>query len=271
MNPEIRLLEIPDLYAVKELGKLTWEGGDYLGKVAKGWIEDGGFLGLFEGDNLIGCAKISRLPDQVVWLEGLRVHPDHQKQGLGKLLAGKAMDLALHLVRSGEAAHIEFSTYYQNLESIHISTQAGFAQCDEYYILSHKPVKPVSSQHHQRIHEDVTDYFPVTVPYGWKFLHPVKQALNWLNKRAHLIRAGGGYFYVAGDSPVACLLTPAGDWLHDALPYIQYAFGKKNQIEILLHKSREFEIGTLMELGFHWWEEGTPDKVLVFRHGMQGS
>ncbi|TFH40724.1 MAG: GNAT family N-acetyltransferase, partial [ANME-2 cluster archaeon] len=166
MIPEFRLLQPTDLYAVKDLSKLMWDGDDYMGKVAKAWIEDGGFLGMFDVDKLIGCAKIPRLPNQVIWLEGLRVHPDYQKKGLGKKLAGLVLDTALQFVRSGDATHIEFSTYHLNEESIHISTQAGFKQIDEYYILTHKSVKPSATNQHHRIHDYVTDYFPHSIPFG---------------------------------------------------------------------------------------------------------
>jgi len=146
MKPEIRLLNEADLKDVKELAKHIWEGNDYLGKVAKTWIEDGGFLGMFDAEMLIGCAKITQLPDTVIWLEGLRIHPDYQGKGLGKQLAKVVLDMALQFVASGEARYIEFSTYCLNHESIHISTQAGFKVIDEYYILSHKAVKPSSIQ-----------------------------------------------------------------------------------------------------------------------------
>jgi GNAT superfamily N-acetyltransferase len=266
MTPEIRMLHLDDIKAVKDLAKQIWDGNDYLGRVARAWIEDGGFLGMFDGQNLIGCAKITRLPDGVIWLEGLRIHPDWQKQGHGKKLAAQVMDVAQQFVRTGDASSIEFSTYYKNLESIHIATQAGFKQIDEYYILTHKSVKLSGDKHHTRIHDDITDYFPVTLPYGWKFLHTARQALNWLNKKADLHRAGGGYFYVAGEQPTVCLMSPAGDWIDEALPVIQHLLGKKEEISVLLHSSRKFEIPILLALDFHWWEEGIEDKVVVFRH-----
>ena len=266
MKPEIRLLNETDLRAVKELAKYTWDGNDYLGKVAKSWIEDGGFLGMFNEELLMGCAKITHLPDAVVWLEGLRIHPDYQGKGLGKQLAKVVLDMALQFVKSGEASYIEFSTYCLNHESIHISTQAGFKPIDEFYILTHKSVKPSSIKHFSRVYENVSDYFPSLLPYGWKFLHPTKQALNWLNRKVQAAKAEGGHFYVGGEEPTVCLLTPAGDWLSQALPYIQYYLGKKKDIEVLLHTSRKSEIPVLQELGFHWWEEGQEDKVIVYRY-----
>ncbi len=266
MEAEIRLLNIDDLKAVKELARHIWEGNDYLGKVAKGWIEEGGFLGLFDADMLIGCAKITHLPDGVVWLEGLRIHPEYQHKGLGKELAKTVLDMALQFVQSGEAQHIEFSTYCLNQESIHISTQAGFKPVDEYYILTHKSVKPASPKHFSKIFDNVTDYFPTSLPYGWKFLHPTKQAVNWLNRKVQVAKAEGGHFYVGGEEPTVCLLSPAGEWLDQALPYIQYYLGKKKEIELLLHPSRAAEIPVLQELGFHWWEEGQEDKIIIYRY-----
>lgn len=266
MEPQIRMLQMDDLRAVKDLAKLIWDGDDYLGKVAKAWIEDGGFIGMFEAENLIGCSKITRLPDRVIWLEGLRIHPDHQKHGLGRMLSGQVLETARQLVASSEADHIEFSTYCLNEESIHLATEAGFEQYDEFYILSHKSVKSTAPKLHIRVHDDATDYFPVSIPYGWKFLHPVKQSLNWLNKKVTALRAGGGYFYVGGESPSMCLLSPAGDWLQEAMPLAQHILGKKEDIQVILHSSRRNELDTLFELGFHWWEEGQEDRILVYRY-----
>jgi GNAT superfamily N-acetyltransferase len=266
MTPDIRLLHKDDLYSVKDLAKLIWDGDDYLGRVAKAWIEDGGFLGMFDAGKLIGCAKITRLPDQVIWLEGLRIHPDYQHQGLGRQLSGQVLDMAQQFIQTGDAQSIEFSTYHLNEESIHLAETAGFKQIDEYYILTHRSVKPNPAHQHGRIHDDVTDYFPKSIPFGWKFLHPAKQSVNWLNKKADLLRAGGGYFYVGGDTPVLCMLSPVGDWLEQAMPAVQHVLGKKEPIEVLLHNSRKFEIPALQALGFHWWEEDHEDRVLVYRY-----
>jgi GNAT superfamily N-acetyltransferase len=266
MNPDIRLLQMNDLYAVKDLAKLIWDGDDYLGKVAKTWLEDGGFIGMWDGNQLIGCAKITRLPNQVIWLEGLRIHPERQGKGLGKKLAGVVLDTAVQLVRSGEADYIEFSTYYKNESSIHIATQAGFKLIDEYYILSHKAVKPTSTNHTYRVHDDVTDYFPTTFPFGWKFLHPNKPSLNWLNKRVKMLKAGGGHFYIGGEQATVCLLSPAEEWVEKAMPIMQYFLGKKQQIEVMLHTSRKAEIEILQSYDFHWWEEEQEDKVVIYRY-----
>jgi GNAT superfamily N-acetyltransferase len=266
MKQQIRLLNATDVYAVKDLAKHIWDGEDYLGKVAKHWIEDGGFIGMFDGDKLIGCSKITRLPDRVIWLEGLRIHPDYRKQGLGKQLSETGMEIALNLVKSGEADSIEFSTYCLNEESIHLAAQAGFKQIDEHYIMSHKSVKPAAENRHGRIHDDITDYYPVSLPFGWRFLHPVKASLNWINQKSRLVRADIGYFYVGGEQPTVCLLSPAGEWILKALPVMQYFVGKKEPIELILHSSRKFEIEMLLSLDFHWWEEGQEDRILVYRY-----
>ena len=266
MNSDIRLLQADDLYAVKDLSKLIWDGDDYLGKVAKAWIEDGGFIGMFDGDKLIGCAKITRLPNQVIWLEGLRIHPEYQHQGLGRKLTGLVLDTALQLVRSNEADYIEFSTYYKNVESIHLAEEAGFKLIDEYYTLTHKAVKPTSTNLTYRVHDNITDYFPTSFPYGWEFLHPTKPSLNWLNKRVKMLKAGGGHFYIGGEQPTVCLLSPAEEWVEKALPIMQYFLGKKQPIEVMLHHSRKQEIEILQSFGFNWWEDDIEDKVVVYRY-----
>lgn len=260
------MLEQRDLNAVKELAEHIWEGHDYLGNIAHQWIAEGGFYGLFEGSRLIGCSKLTFLPDKVIWLEGLRIHPDYQGHGLGSELSAYVMDQALLFKSEGKADSIEFSTYCLNHESIHISQKAGFRIVDEFYILTHDLVKPLSYSDKAIIDKTINKFYPSYLPYGWKFLHPCQDSLNWLQQRAKAVQCLEGSFYVGGEEPTVCLLTAAGKWLLSALPQIQFCLGDKYEANILLHTSRQEEVQTLLDLGFHWWDEGQEDKIFVFRY-----
>jgi len=266
METIIRILENDDLRSVQSLSTLFWEGGDYLGNVASTWIKDGGFWGLFCGKELIGCAKMTKLPYKVIWLEGLRIHPKYQNHGLGKHLSSIVLENALKLVSKREADHIEFSTYYLNQESIHIATDAGFCPIDEHVFLTNCPVVQSGQIFPRKISEIVYDYFPVTMPFGWKFLHPGRQSLTWLNKRLHAYNVEGGCFYAGGEQPVVCLLSPAGDWIKKALPIMQSILGKNQEIHLMLNKTHLAEAEELLSLGFHWWDADKPDRVLVYRY-----
>lgn len=54
----------------------------------------GELIGVYKEDQLIGIGRFSVLPDNSGWLECLRVHPDHQGQGAGKLIYDDYVALA---------------------------------------------------------------------------------------------------------------------------------------------------------------------------------
>jgi GNAT superfamily N-acetyltransferase len=183
MEMIIRALNNRDLRAVCDLSTKIWDGKDYLASVAKDWILDGGFYGLELDGKIVGTAKMTLMPNRVVWLEGLRVLPEFQKQGYGKKLADFILKLALKLVKKGKADLIEFSTYYKNTETIALATAAGFQEVDKFYLLSHKPVETKEINLRFKIHPDTYKGYPTALPFGWKFLHPNMKSLRWLNKK----------------------------------------------------------------------------------------
>lgn len=57
------------------------------------WNTEGAFLCAYDKDEMVGIAHLAVLPDRAGWFEALRVHPDHQNQGVGKALYEKALEL----------------------------------------------------------------------------------------------------------------------------------------------------------------------------------
>jgi GNAT superfamily N-acetyltransferase len=75
-----------DVPRIQKLTKDIWDGSDYLGSVIEGWITEGGvYVGEVEGA-IVGVTRIKRNGPQELWLEGLRIDPALQGQGLGRLM-----------------------------------------------------------------------------------------------------------------------------------------------------------------------------------------
>ncbi|GAB6101553.1 hypothetical protein JCM16138_07760 [Thermococcus atlanticus] len=85
MEPIIRKARPEDRPFIEEIAQLTWGGEDYLARVFDEWLGDNFYVLELDG-KVIGTAKLTILPDKVGWLEGLRVHPNYQKRGFGRVL-----------------------------------------------------------------------------------------------------------------------------------------------------------------------------------------
>lgn len=88
MEPEldIRELENSDKEEVVDMTSDIWDGRDYIPDYFDRWLEDGGFIcGTVDGD-IVALAKQTWHSDDVLWLEGLRVHPEHRKKGYGRVM-----------------------------------------------------------------------------------------------------------------------------------------------------------------------------------------
>jgi GNAT superfamily N-acetyltransferase len=79
---------------VLELTKTIWEGHDYVPRVWEEWLADPeGLLAVAEyAGHVVGISKLSRLTSDEWWLEGLRVHPKYQGQGIAAHLHDYLLD-----------------------------------------------------------------------------------------------------------------------------------------------------------------------------------
>jgi len=77
-----------DTREVMELTRTIWEGEDYVPQVWLEWLSDPlGLLAIAEfGGQVVGLGKLSQLSPVDWWLEGLRVHPKHEGQGIASHL-----------------------------------------------------------------------------------------------------------------------------------------------------------------------------------------
>ncbi|MFP4050591.1 MAG: GNAT family N-acetyltransferase [Thermoplasmata archaeon] len=82
-----------DKEEVLELSSHIWEGHDYIPDVFDEWIRDGGFYCAKLDGKIIAVDKFTEQGNGVIWLEGLRVHPDYQGKGYASKMVNGLMDI----------------------------------------------------------------------------------------------------------------------------------------------------------------------------------
>jgi ribosomal protein S18 acetylase RimI-like enzyme len=122
----IRLARREDRAALEAIAEQTWDGDDYLPDVLDNWFDDPyeGFYVAVLRDQVVGAAKITRFADDEWWLEGLRVDPAYQGQGLARILH----HFALNQVRQMGSGVVRFSTASTNEAVNRLAQETGFVR-----------------------------------------------------------------------------------------------------------------------------------------------
>jgi GNAT superfamily N-acetyltransferase len=109
-----------------ELTSMIWEGQDYIPRVWADWLADpGGLLLVAEGEgHAVGLGKLTDLGLGEWWLEGLRVSPAWQGQGVASHLHESLMEAWRH--RGGGT--VRLATGSQRLQVHHLCARLGFFQ-----------------------------------------------------------------------------------------------------------------------------------------------
>ncbi|WP_175059401.1 GNAT family N-acetyltransferase [Thermococcus sp. 2319x1] len=269
MNPIIREAKPEDKPFIEEIAKLTWEGEDYLARVFESWLKDGNFYVLEVEGRVVGTAKLTLLPDKVGWLEGLRVHPDYRGRGFGRMIHNFMVQKGEELAKEGIINALEFSTYFLNRESIAMAKKDGFEVIKRYYIMGRpvegiKPSKPSNSTIASLEELEYGEYIPV----GWKFVHKVPEALDWLKKKAIVKECGGAKFMMPKDSESAFVpFHLSKSYVEQLLPCMAQEALNANRkyIEIMVPEERRELLEPFRELGFEVWDNCKEPNVLVFK------
>ncbi|MCD6578805.1 GNAT family N-acetyltransferase [bacterium] len=264
-NLNFRLCEEKDKKDIDEISTLTWEGDDYLSRVFYDWLQDGNFWVAVLDDKVIGTAKFSFFPDNVLWLEGLRVHPDFQSMGFGKVINRFAM-IKLHEYREKyNIKYAEFSTYYTNYRSIFISMTNGFKLVDRFFNLTRKVDKKKKAEELKDLNMDFSNYDEF-IPFGWHFAHNTKKAAQWIKTKVKLFKAGDLHFYRA---------EPYNDYsffnkndIVKAIPYMNY-FAEEDQINIVIPIQWRNILDALIKNGFEFWDEPKAPNGYIFSLELQ--
>ncbi len=262
----IRATLSTDKAELDKMARTVWDGHDYLPKIAEQWISEGGFFVVEYRNRIIGCTKISRFPNGVLWFEGLRVHAKFRGLGIGKLLNGFAFDYAHRLKDTIPNIKYEFCTYYKNYESIHLAQKIGFKEAERFFVIAkrgtHKTKEPELISEYQL---SAFDLLGTHIPCGWRAVHNVSESLDWLKARSKLFKTDNGFFLSGGISgnSILALGQPRSDLKND-LPYFQYLYGPRKSIELILPMSWERHIPALISQGFHFWDGESVANMIIF-------
>jgi len=263
----IRLADYSDLPRLAEISRSTWEGSDYLEKVAARWISEGG---LFVGEvdaQVIGAVKVTRMPSGVIWLEGLRVHPDFRSRGFGRRLVEFAAEVGRSATEAGEATAMEFATYVHNSESIAIAADMGFHIVEGFYIVT-RPGIPDSAAKVEPAGEVEEELAAMGehLSAGWTFVRNTPEGREWLLQRVDALRCGSAAFLAQRSGncyiPLGAGLEHMGELL-DGVSSHAAERGLSEHSVIVPQGSRE-ALGRLSERGYESWDELSGPNMLVF-------
>lgn len=152
-----------DTAEVLEFTRRIWEGQDYIPHVWADWLSDpSGLLAVAElGGLVVGLGKLTALSTDQWWLEGLRVHPDFEGQGIASRLHDYLLDV---WERTGTGI-IRFVTASFRKPIHHIAERTGFNRAGELTFYSARTLPPggpanfsyVDSSEIQRANELIKD------------------------------------------------------------------------------------------------------------------
>jgi ribosomal protein S18 acetylase RimI-like enzyme len=126
---EVRPARAEDRDAVLAFCAHTWADGDYIEYVWDDWLkEDDGVLlvGVLDGQP-VGISHVAMLSDDEAWLEGIRVDPAYQREGVGRILTSRSLVAA----REHGAAVARLITSADNEASQRMFARFGFVRVAE--------------------------------------------------------------------------------------------------------------------------------------------
>ena len=218
------------------------DGSDYIPKLWNDWLSDPGgefIVAEIEG-HVVGVAKRTHLADDESWLEGLRVNPTHQGQGIASRLQAHLIDA---FRRMGGGA-LRFATHSQNRPVHHLAARDGFRHVATYRLYEAEPARGKVAIPLRPLTNDDLDQ-------AWELMQgsPRCSAANSLYETfwswetltreklgAHLVR-GSGWGIDKNDGLVAMALLCDTD-KEDALD-VSYVDGPGEALEVVLVGLRE--------------------------------
>ncbi|MFW9894585.1 MAG: GNAT family N-acetyltransferase [Candidatus Thorarchaeota archaeon] len=127
MKLYFRELTIDDIPAIEEISKDIWEGDDYVPQIIENWLQDDNCMnyGTFIDEkrtDLIGFGRVKLFNKDLAWLEGGRIKASYQRQGIGKLQLGYAIEFAEKM----GVKRAQYDTGSDNYGSIALAKHFGF-------------------------------------------------------------------------------------------------------------------------------------------------
>jgi GNAT superfamily N-acetyltransferase len=119
-----------DTADVMELTRTIWQGEDYVPAVWAEWLEDSqGWLAVAQyGVHVVGLCKLSRLGAGEWWLQGLRVHPEHEGRGF----ASRLHDYLMNAWEQAGDGVMRLATASFRAPVQHLCARTGFTKIGEF-------------------------------------------------------------------------------------------------------------------------------------------
>jgi predicted N-acetyltransferase YhbS len=200
-----RLATPADKPEILAIAAHTWDGEDYLSDVIDDWLQPGPaqlLVATLDG-RVVGLGRFAAEFPGFVWLEGLRVDPRRQGQGIAKALTARMVDMADAL----GADLVALSTYFDNYASQRVSAAFGFKPAVGFAYCEGKPaaVLPHAAASPRVVdipREEALAFIAGSrslaagagyVPHSWRFYPFSRDPQAALGRMARLlgIRAGG--------------------------------------------------------------------------------
>jgi ribosomal protein S18 acetylase RimI-like enzyme len=139
---------------VLELTSHIWDGDDYVPEVWQEWLEDPlGLLLVAEyQQRIVGLARLSETTPDDWWMQGLRVHPDFEGQGIASRLNDALLD---YWLLHGRGA-LRLTTYFENYRVQHMCQRWGFEKVGQYSYFQAPALRDPA------LSDTAVDFIPVT-------------------------------------------------------------------------------------------------------------
>lgn len=127
----IRPAQASDRGEVVAISAQIWDGDDYIPNVFDKWITTANnyFDVLTYDDKVIGVGKLTCFGAEEWWLEGLRIDPAYQGQGLARVIHHYKVNQA----RQVGTGVLRFSTSSENMAIHKLAIETGFSKVTEFY------------------------------------------------------------------------------------------------------------------------------------------
>ncbi len=265
----VRLATPADTDDLLAIARSIWDGSDYLPKVLPRWLSEPYFFVREYHGKVIGCLKLSLFPDHVLWFEGLRVLNRFQGKGIGSFINREMFRFAAQLKAKDPLLSFEFCTYYQNVESLHLTQKLGFKKVKSFYTLDRHGIKrqtrPIIIEDY-----DMSAFraYPDYIPCGWQTVHNCPESLDFLKERAVLFETPQARYLAAGITErCIVLLSPPPKDIKAELAYFQYFFIPYKHYGLIIPTHYKRYLPKLHAAGFKFWDKQSKpaENVLVLK------
>lgn len=137
MTLTLRPAQPQDKAAITALAAKIWEGEDYLHHNFDNWVSQkrGRFIVAYQGENLVGCNKLTEFRPGEWWMEGLRVDPDWRGQGVARLLHENILRIAGEIAASEkQSGFIRLATDSENYAVHKLALETGFTHINKHFL-----------------------------------------------------------------------------------------------------------------------------------------